>query len=204
MGRLAAAGAVGTLRGWSVVRLLALTGTAAPFPRLVQATVAYAAEHPDVDLWVQYGHYRGPPPECGAAFIPRADVLARLSSVDAVVCHAGSGTIRDVLLAGHIPVLMPRRATLGEHVDDHQLDIARAMAAEGRAIVAEADTLAEAIAGARARRGTAHVDTSQGLSRAVADEAEDRVACAPGRRRIMWPVLATLTRLIPIRRVAAD
>jgi UDP-N-acetylglucosamine transferase subunit ALG13 len=56
------------------------------------------------------------------------DAMERASSV---ICHAGVGTIMSALKVGHTPVVIPRRAQYGEHVDDHQLDIANRFAERG-------------------------------------------------------------------------
>ncbi|NYF12670.1 UDP-N-acetylglucosamine transferase subunit ALG13 [Pseudoclavibacter sp. JAI123] len=42
---------------------------------------------------------------------------------DVVVTHAGVGTVMDLLNMGKSPVVVPRRAAHGEHVDDHQQQI---------------------------------------------------------------------------------
>jgi UDP-N-acetylglucosamine--N-acetylmuramyl-(pentapeptide) pyrophosphoryl-undecaprenol N-acetylglucosamine transferase len=43
---------------------------------------------------------------------------------DVVVTHAGVGTLLELLGMGIYPVLAVRRGTRGEHVDDHQTEIA--------------------------------------------------------------------------------
>lgn len=43
---------------------------------------------------------------------------------DVVVSHAGVGTVLDLLELGIYPVLVPRRRSRAEHVDDHQSQIA--------------------------------------------------------------------------------
>ena len=48
-----------------------------------------------------------------------------------VVTHAGVGSILVTLMNGKRPVVVPRRADLGEHVDDHQLELSRRLAAIG-------------------------------------------------------------------------
>ncbi|WP_425481930.1 glycosyltransferase [Arthrobacter yangruifuii] len=60
---------------------------------------------------------------------------------DIVVTHSGVGTILNLLEAGIHPVVVPRRKSRGEHVDDHQLQIAALVAELGIATVAEADAL---------------------------------------------------------------
>lgn len=52
-----------------------------------------------------------------------------------VVCHAGVGSILTALERGKPIIAVPRRKKYGEHVDDHQLDIAGEMEKEGRITV---------------------------------------------------------------------
>ena len=52
-----------------------------------------------------------------------------------VVCHAGVGSILTALEHGKPVIAVPRRKKYGEHVDDHQLDIAGKMEKEGRITV---------------------------------------------------------------------
>ena len=49
-----------------------------------------------------------------------------------VVCHAGVGSILTALEHGKPVIAVPRRKKYGEHVDDHQLEIARELEKEGR------------------------------------------------------------------------
>ena len=51
-----------------------------------------------------------------------------------VVCHAGVGSILTALEHGKPIIAVPRRKKYGEHVDDHQLDIAGEMEKEGAII----------------------------------------------------------------------
>lgn len=51
-----------------------------------------------------------------------------------VVCHAGSGMIARALHAGRTPLVMPRRRRFGEHVDDHQVQLADRLAEFGLVI----------------------------------------------------------------------
>lgn len=53
------------------------------------------------------------------------DEFARCAvEADVVVAHAGVGTLLDLLALGVYPVQAVRRSSRGEHVDDHQLQIA--------------------------------------------------------------------------------
>jgi UDP-N-acetylglucosamine transferase subunit ALG13 len=73
---------------------------------------------------------------------------ARRSSV--VVCHAGVGSIITALEARKLPVAVPRLRSLGEHVDDHQLEIASAFHERGLVVAClRGDSLSSAIDAAR-------------------------------------------------------
>lgn len=62
-----------------------------------------------------------------------------IAEADAVVSHAGAGSLSLALRAGKVPVFVPRRAAHGEQVDDHQVELARWADGEALAIWAEAD-----------------------------------------------------------------
>jgi UDP-N-acetylglucosamine--N-acetylmuramyl-(pentapeptide) pyrophosphoryl-undecaprenol N-acetylglucosamine transferase len=54
-----------------------------------------------------------------------------------VVCHSGSGIIGAALRNGRRPLVLPRLRGHGEHVDDHQLQIAEKLEEMGLAIALE-------------------------------------------------------------------
>ena len=84
--------------------------------------------------------------------LPMEQFSALIAKADLVICHAGAGTLFHVLQARKVPVVMPRRKRYGEHVDDHQMELTRALAAVGRAVPAyEPEDLPAAIAEAQRR-----------------------------------------------------
>ncbi len=86
------------------------------------------------------------------AFLPMEEFVARVHDADLIITHAGAGTLFHVLQAGKVAVVMPRREKYREHVDDHQVELVEALAAEGRVIPAyEPSDLPVAIAEARKR-----------------------------------------------------
>lgn len=88
------------------------------------------------------------------AFLSGERFAEAIARADLVICHAGAGTLIHVFLAGKLPVVVPRRKKYGELVDDHQVDMVEALAAEGRIIPAfESTDLPEAIEMARHRGG---------------------------------------------------
>jgi UDP-N-acetylglucosamine--N-acetylmuramyl-(pentapeptide) pyrophosphoryl-undecaprenol N-acetylglucosamine transferase len=73
--------------------------------------------------------------------VPATELHAALAKADLVVAHAGTGTALSCLEVGQKPLLVPRSARHGEHVDDHQHQTARYLAERGLATVAAVETL---------------------------------------------------------------
>ena len=187
----------------SARRVLAIVGTKGPFPRLVTA-LAEVARASGWDIAVQYAGGELPPPLTGWAQLPRAELMAQLAAADALVCHAGSGTLREALAAGHRPIVVPRRMHRGEHVDDHQLDLATAL---GERVVLLPDldgaTLAEALraAIAAARRQPVAALPGDELRAAVRAELALIADTPPrARTRAIYALAERLSRYIASRR----
>ena len=93
--------------------------------------------------------------EGARALVPPSELRAAMQSADVVIAHAGVGSAFDALDAGRLPILVPRRSTHGEHVDDHQAEVATWLADRGLALSIEADELdLDALAEAAASRVT--------------------------------------------------
>lgn len=58
-----------------------------------------------------------------------------IEKADVVVTHGGIGCVTDSLAYGKPTVIVPRLKRYNEHTNDHQLDLAREMEREGRAIM---------------------------------------------------------------------
>ena len=65
------------------------------------------------------------------AYLEFDALQAAMRDAAAVVCHGGPGTILGARHVGAVPIVVPRRHRLGEHVDDHQLAFCRRLAADG-------------------------------------------------------------------------
>lgn len=77
----------------------------------------------------------------GHSAIPERDLTEAMREADVVVSHAGVGTALAVLETGKLPLLVPRRLSLGEHVDDHQIQLAQELGGHGLALTVEADAV---------------------------------------------------------------
>ncbi len=73
--------------------------------------------------------------------IPEQDLTEAMREADVVVAHAGIGTALAAFDVGKSPLLVPRRASWKEHVDDHQIQIATELSSRGLAVSVEADKL---------------------------------------------------------------
>ncbi|WNB85436.1 glycosyltransferase [Cellulomonas sp. ATA003] len=73
--------------------------------------------------------------------MPDEEFRAEIEAADVVVSHAGVGTFMRCLDAGKVAILVPRRAARGEHVDDHQEQIAAVGSRRGLALMREVGEL---------------------------------------------------------------
>lgn len=80
-------------------------------------------------------------PVDGRRSVPPSELRRAIAKADAVVAHAGVGSALTALGEGRCPVLLPRERAHGEHVDDHQAQIAKAVGALGLAVGRRVDEL---------------------------------------------------------------
>ena len=108
-----------------------------PFDRLVRAVDEMAGQRHDEPIFVQTGHSTYQPRWCQwARFLPYQELVKRIGEARMVVSHAGAGSMLLCMRVGKIPIVVPRRKRFGEHVDDHQLELAARMAQLGRVVLA--------------------------------------------------------------------
>jgi UDP-N-acetylglucosamine transferase subunit ALG13 len=112
-------------------------GVQLPFDRLVRAVDTWAGETGETDVVAQTGastyecqHIKAKP------YLALAEFQDHVQRAELVVAHAGMGSIITALEMGKSIIVMPRRAALMEHRNDHQLSTARHMAEHGLITVA--------------------------------------------------------------------
>jgi UDP-N-acetylglucosamine transferase subunit ALG13 len=114
-----------------------------PFDRMIAWANHWLAGHPQLadGCFVQSGT-ASVSPGCAASRLLGVDQLAvLLDAADVIVCHGGPASISEAWVRGRKPIVVPRLADLGEHVDDHQADFCAKVAELGN--IAVARTLAE-------------------------------------------------------------
>lgn len=114
-------------------------GAQMPFDRLVRAVDGWAAEA-GVEVVAQVGDSAYRPRHLRATPWLGPDAFrAELGRAEAVIGHAGMGTILSALELGKPLLVMPRRAALGETRNDHQVATAKRFAERGWLRVAESE-----------------------------------------------------------------
>ena len=127
-----------------------------PFERLLDWVGRWAGAHPSWQVDVQHGAARAPAFGRCFDYCGHDELQLLFAAADVVVTHAGPATITQARAAGHVPVVVPRLPSLGEHVDDHQVLFARRLAAAG--VVQLAETEAALPVAVDASRAGAHAD----------------------------------------------
>lgn len=151
--------------------LLTLGTHEQPFDRAIDVLESLGGSEA---VLVQHGHT---PPRLGTPgfewveFVERERMHALVAEASTVVCHAGVGCIVTAVSLGKTPVVIPRLARFGEHVDDHQLQITTEFEAAGM-VVACVDAAALPAAVAAARTRTASLPSRGDLKQAVRDATE--------------------------------
>ena len=120
--------------------ILLTVGTQLDFDRLVTAMDAIAPALGQ-DIVAQTGPSRYRP----ANFIAQDKIAPEqfenlAAEAQVIVAHAGIGTVMLAQRLGKPLVILPRRADLGEHRNDHQLATTRALEDRAGIFVAESET----------------------------------------------------------------
>jgi UDP-N-acetylglucosamine--N-acetylmuramyl-(pentapeptide) pyrophosphoryl-undecaprenol N-acetylglucosamine transferase len=107
------------------LRVLVTLGTIRPyrFDSAIDAVLRILRPQDEV-VWQLGDTARDDLPGSTHSAISNEELKKLIRWADVVVSHAGVGSIVDSLEAGKCPVLVVRRASRQEHVDDHQMDIA--------------------------------------------------------------------------------
>jgi UDP-N-acetylglucosamine--N-acetylmuramyl-(pentapeptide) pyrophosphoryl-undecaprenol N-acetylglucosamine transferase len=106
-----------------------------PFTRLVRLVRPFLPNGART-TW-QIGSSASPPPSSQdhvVATMPAEDLHSAMAGADVIITHAGVGTCLEALSLGHRPIVLPRLAQHGEHVDDHQVELVESLLERSLAI----------------------------------------------------------------------
>jgi UDP-N-acetylglucosamine transferase subunit ALG13 len=139
-------------------------GVQLPFDRLVRAVDQWAGERKRSDVFAQIGHSDYKPQHLKfSAHVTPSEYRDLVERADLMIAHAGIGSIITALECGKPIIIMPRRASLKEHRNDHQLATVRKMLTHGTVNVAADEfeligKLDQVIQTARARPTSLHAN----------------------------------------------
>jgi UDP-N-acetylglucosamine transferase subunit ALG13 len=108
-----------------------------PFDRLVGWVDRWAEAHPEHRCAMQRGTSTAPTSCRSEPYFGYAELQSAMTAASVVVSHGGPATIMDARAVGRLPVVVPRRSDLGEHVDDHQVRFTRWIASRHQIVLAE-------------------------------------------------------------------
>ncbi len=112
-------------------------GTDLPFDRMVKVIDEWARQNARQDVFAQIGAGGWEPEYIGFSnFLKPPEFTRFFKSADIIISHAGMGTILSALHFGKPILVMPKRASLGEHRSEHQVATARRMMELGNVNVA--------------------------------------------------------------------
>lgn len=138
---MAALGRRGRPVSGSRALIFVTVGTQLAFDRLITAVDEWAGSAGGREVFAQIGPTGLRPRHIEhAQFVSPEQCQERMLAAKAVVAHAGMGTILTALVMGKPLLVMPRRAALGEHRNDHQLATAHRFAELGTIKVAFDET----------------------------------------------------------------
>jgi len=103
------------------------------FDRLVRWIDGWARERGlgPGDVLVQHGPADPPVTAAGVDFVPHDTLLRLMHDADVVVTQGGPMSMVEARQQGRRPIVVPRTASLGEVVDDHQHAFCQRVAGEG-------------------------------------------------------------------------
>ncbi len=96
------------------------------FSRLISKIVQLVNTRKDLEFIIQHGHTKiddSLDAKC-AQFFSRVEFNSYLKKAEQVITHAGAGTLLQLTQNGIVPLVVPRLYAYGEHLNDHQMDIA--------------------------------------------------------------------------------
>jgi UDP-N-acetylglucosamine transferase subunit ALG13 len=105
--------------------------------------------------------------------LPYDELVELITQADVIVCHAGVGSLMTVIDHGRRPIAIARQREFGEHVDDHQTQLASELGRRGYVFAcSDRQQVAEALESARG--------AVAGLGKPSGDLREAAIAAAGG------------------------
>lgn len=102
--------------------IMLTVGTQLPFDRLVKLVDEWADKNPEVDIFAQIASGTYTPKHMEYVdYLDEKRYREVFHKADALLAHAGMGTVINSMIASKPIIVYPRKASLGEHRNEHQL-----------------------------------------------------------------------------------
>ena len=138
-------------------------GSQMPFDRLIRAVDRWAMTHADQQVVAQIGDSAYVPQAMAYDHsLPPAEFVRRMMEAEVVIAHAGMGTIISAAEFCKPMVLLPRRGSLRETRNDHQVATAKWLRTKPGIFVADSEDELPAVL-ARALADSADIGLSGAL-----------------------------------------
>ena len=126
------------------------------------------------DVFAQIGHTDYVPRNYGYQnFLTKDDFQSYISSCDVLITHSGVATIIAGMKLDKPVVVVPRFAKFGEHVDDHQFQIAESFSDKNLVLMCKnMDELAAMVNQARTHRFSKYVSQQDRVIHTIRDYLE--------------------------------
>lgn len=113
-----------------------------PFDRLV-SKVDELVESGAIreEVFIQTGYSTYEPKHCAwSKMLPYSEMTEKVAQARIVITHGGPSSFIMPLQLGKIPIVVPRQARFGEHVNDHQVEFSGEVARRHGSILVVEDT----------------------------------------------------------------
>jgi UDP-N-acetylglucosamine transferase subunit ALG13 len=112
-------------------------GSDVPFDRLVRVVDEWVGATGRTDVFAQIGLTDYKPAHVSyCSLLEPAEFSKRFASASIIIAHAGMGTILSALQGGKPILVMPRKGSLGETRNEHQIATAKRLLELGKVSVA--------------------------------------------------------------------
>ncbi len=130
-------------------------------------------------------------------YLERTEFDREVEEADIVVCHGGVGSLAIAIASGHLPIAVARRGDLGEHVNNHQLEVIMQLAGMGHLLDANQGITRDMLERARAARRSRTEARAPDLG--IIGAAMARAPAEP--RQFPWPLQILASLAGPIKQV---
>jgi UDP-N-acetylglucosamine transferase subunit ALG13 len=114
--------------------MIFVTVSASPFERLIREMDKIAGSISEKAV-MQIGKTKYEPKNADFfRFISNEEILEYNKKARLVITHGGAGCIMTALSCNKPVIVVPRYKKFGEHINDHQLDLTKALEREGKII----------------------------------------------------------------------